>query len=293
MGNARTFLINWAMARQNHWHILLRIEDLDGPRIKPWARDQAVQDLQWLGIDWDESVGCQLEDLLPYEQALDYLKQRDLIYPCTCTRKEIKEALSAPHVDDHELRYRGTCQNLAKPQTDKPAAWRVRIPDKPLHWTDAFMGEQTTDVQQQVGDFVVAAKSGLPAYQLAVVVDDARQKVTEVVRGDDLIRSAARQQWLYQFLDVGPLPRYWHLPLVLGEDGHRLAKRHGDSRLSFYREQGISVNRIIGLLAYWSGIGSVRQPMTAPQFCEAFDIGNLPTGPVVFSQEDHTWLHDS
>jgi glutamyl-tRNA synthetase len=293
LGNARTFLINWALAKQNHWQIVLRIEDLDSPRVKPWAKQQAIDDLQWLQMDWDSYVGFQLDDLSPYEQAMDDLRNKQLIYPCQCTRKEIVQAQSAPHDDDHELCYPGICRPMdmaAVPKTAPDSAWRVIASDQEITYTDAFAGEQSHNVAQQVGDFVIATKAGLPAYQLAVVVDDHRQGVTDIVRGDDLLRSAARQMWLYQCLGHDPLPTYWHLPLVLGQDGRRLAKRHGDTRLSYYRDGGTPAEKIIGLIAYWSGVQSQREPMSANEFAQRFDINKLSNDPVTFTDEDDQWL---
>lgn len=162
-----------------------------------------------------------------------------------------------------------------------------------MAFDDEFVGHQSIPVQQQVGDFVIQSKANLPSYQLAVVVDDARQGVTDVVRGDDLIRSAGRQLWLYRFLaevlETGP-PRYWHLPLVVGEDGRRLAKRHGDRRISYYREQGVGPERIIGLIARWCGVAGERTAMTAEQFRDGFDLSKLPRETAIFTQEDHAWL---
>lgn len=296
LGNARTFLINWAMARQNDWQIVLRIEDLDSPRVKPWAKQQAIDDLRWLGMDWDTYAGYQLDDLSPYEQALAQLHEQHLIYPCRCTRKEVAQAQSAPHDDDHELRYPGLCRPVDMTTLPKrlpdDAAWRLIVPDETVHFSDGFAGEQSHNVQQQVGDFVISTKSALPAYQLAVVVDDARQGVTDIVRGDDLLRSAARQLWLYRYLDLSPIPTYWHLPLVLGPDGRRLAKRHGDTRLSFYRDGGTAPEKIIGLVAIWSGLQSQRAPMSTSEFRIRFDLGKLSHEPVVFTDEDHQWLID-
>jgi glutamyl-tRNA synthetase len=144
-------------------------------------------------------------------------------------------------------------------------------------------------VQQQVGDFLVATKLGIPAYQLAVVVDDARQGVTDVVRGDDLLSSAARQIWVYRLLNLGPPPRYWHLPLVCGEDGRRLAKRHGDTRLAWYRETGINPRRVVGLLASWAGAGE-RREMNAREFARVFDVTKLSKKPVLFTPDEQRWL---
>lgn len=302
LGNARTFLINWAIARQNGWRILMRIEDLDGPRIKADAAASAIDILRWLGIDWDGEPTYQRLDLSAYHHALLTLHRKQLIYPCQCTRKEIEQAQSAPHAEDYELRYPGTCRPTANPLPSASAleqlfstnsqstAWRLRVPNESLCFTDQLHGRQTVNVQMQVGDFIVATKAGLPAYQLAVVVDDARQGVTDVIRGDDLLGSTARQLWLYRLLELAPLPRYTHLPLVLGQDGKRLAKRHGDTRITTYREQGVCPERIVGLLAYWSGVTHKRKPMAASEFVQTFDLAKLSRQPVTFTMEDEAWL---
>ena len=287
LGNARTFLINWALARQNGWRIVLRIEDLDGPRVKPGAAEQAIDVLGWLGMDWDDGPMYQRGDLAPYREALDVLSRKRLTYPCTCTRKDIAAALSAPH--EHELRYPGTCRD--KPPNDGEAAVRVTIPDEAITFDDWFAGPRSINVQQQVGDFVVATKAGLPAYQLAVVVDDARQGVTDIVRGDDLLDSTARQLWLQRFLGAASPPRYCHLPLVLGPDGRRLAKRHGDTRITTYRERGCTAERVVGLLAHWCGIIDEREEMSANQFLDRFDLDRVPRGSITFIEDDDAWLN--
>jgi glutamyl-tRNA synthetase len=316
LGNARTFLINWALARQQGWKIGLRIEDLDTPRVKPGAAAQAVEDLQWLGLDWDDGPTTQLADLSPYRAALDALKHKGVIYPCRCTRSEIAQAVaasaSAPHGDEHELRYPGTCRpamaseyaneyssdDAAAPghppfpsnDSDEPTAWRLLVPDAPVAFRDEFLGAQSFNVQAQVGDFAVATKAGLPAYQLAVVVDDHRQGVTDIVRGDDLLPSAARQMLLYRELGFTPLPRYYHVPLVLGPDGRRLAKRHGDTRLAFYRQRGVSVRRLVGLLAHLCGLTDSPVEMTAVDFAAGFRLLHLSRSAVTFTPDHHAWL---
>lgn len=314
LGNARTFLINWAIARQRGWRIVLRIEDLDGPRVKAGAAEGAIADLRWLGLDWDDGPHFQRGDLAPYHAAFRTLLARGFLYPCTCSRKEIAAAQSAPHDEDHELRYPGTCRHkpfdldaaLHDPAGALPeAAWRLRVPQGRIAFTDTIAGPCVVDVERDVGDFVVATKAGLPGYQLAVVVDDARQGVTDVVRGDDLISSAARQLLIYRLLGcdsppavlsmkdlhaVGKEPTYWHLPLVIGEDGRRLAKRHGDSRVAAYREAGVSPERIVGLLAHWSGVTAEPTVMSARQFLVSFDASLLPLTPAVFNPRHHAWL---
>lgn len=289
LGNARTFLLNWAIALQRGWRIALRIDDLDGPRVKAGADRGALEDLRWLGLDWDGQPLYESADLSPYSAALARLSEAGAIYPCTCTRREIEQAQSAPHGDEHELRYPGTCRGKTGGDV-QTVAWRVIVPDEPIAFTDQLHGPQTVNVQQQVGDFIVATKASLPSYQLAVVIDDARQGVTDVVRGDDLLASTARQILLYRLLQITPLPTYWHLPLVLGPDGRRLAKRHGDTRLAWYREAGVKPERIVGLIAFWSGIRNERAPMTAQAFLSAFDLDRLSRESTIFSQEDHRWL---
>ena len=298
LGNARTFLVNWAIARQRGWEIVLRIEDLDGPRIKAGAAEDAIDLLGWLGIDWDEGPHYQLNDLKPYEQALGKLAEDGAIYPCRCTRKQIEAAsLSAPHVGEHETCYPGTCRpadavSISTDQLDEQdVAWRVRVPAGEIGFVDEFTGRQQFDVQRTVGDYLVCTKAGLPSYQLAVVIDDARQGIDQIVRGDDLLASTSRQILLYEMLQLGPSPAYTHLPLVIGTDGRRLAKRHGDSRLSHYRQQGATAERIVGLLAEWCGCGP-RRETTADEFLEQFDIGRLSPEAVVFEPTDDVWLLD-
>ncbi|MCA9231860.1 MAG: tRNA glutamyl-Q(34) synthetase GluQRS, partial [Planctomycetales bacterium] len=218
LGNARTFLVNWAIARQRGWEIVLRIEDLDGPRVKEGTAELAVELLAWLGLDWDEGPYYQRDDLSPYLAATKQLVRSGHVYPCRCTRKEVQQAtLSAPHGDQHELRYPGTC----RPQQSEVdtallgvegVAWRVCVPAGKTDFQDSFCGKQTYDIGETIGDFLVGTKLGLPSYQLAVVVDDARQGIDQVVRGDDLLSSTPRQILLYELLGLSRLPNYTHLP---------------------------------------------------------------------------------
>lgn len=296
LGNARTFLVNWALARQRGWDIVLRIEDLDGPRIKAGATEQAIELLEWLGLDWDEGPYFQLHDLTAYEAALKQLAEQREIYPCRCTRKELEAAsLSAPHGHEHDLRYPGNCRPAEGEQVDvgllgeSGVAWRISVPDEAIFFDDAFAGRQEFNVQQTVGDFLVATKAGLTSYQLAVVIDDARQGVDQVVRGDDLLASTPRQMLLYERLGLGEPPTYTHVPLVIGEDGRRLAKRHGDSRLVHYREQGVAAERVLGLLAEWCGLGP-RAEISADEFSDRFQLAKLTSEPIVFTAADDAWL---
>jgi glutamyl-tRNA synthetase len=292
LGNARTFLVNWALARQSGWRLLMRIEDLDGPRIKPEAEKGALEDLAWLGLDHDGPVLRQSDNLEPYRHAMRLLAEHGRAYACSLTRKQIEQAASAPHADEHELRFpphlrpaEGEGRRFDREDTN----YRFLLADEAVPIDDAFRGPSIHRPFQEVGDFVVWTRRGVPAYQLAVVVDDARQGVSEVVRGDDLLPSAARQTLLYRALDLAP-PRFWHLPLVLGPDGRRLAKRHGDTRLVTYRRAGVRPERIIGLLAAWSGLIDGPREMTAADFRDRFILDRLPRAPITFTTDDHEWL---
>ena len=299
LGNVKTFVLNWLLARQRGWRVVMRIDDLDGPRVKPEAAERALDLLGWLGLEWDGPVLRQSEDLSVYRDALQTLEARGLTYLCPATRSEIQAAASAPHEDEHEQRYPG----LYRPRIvdgvrvmrefppDADTAVRLLAPDREVAYRDEWAGPQRTNVQQHVGDFIVQTKAGLPSYQLATVVDDARQGVTHIVRGEDLLRSVPRQQLVYDALGLGPLPRYYHLPLVYGPDGHRLAKRHGDTRAARYREAGVSAPRLLGLVGYWSGVLPQREEASLDTLLARLEAADpLPGEAVTFSQEDEQWL---
>ena len=246
LGNARTFLVNWLLARQRGWRIVLRIEDLDGPRIKKNSDQEAIVDLQWLGMDWDEGPVYQSSRLPKYAKAINELSRRGFAYPCICSRREVEQAGSAPHSEEGRSVYSGTCRGrfatleAAWQASSKGAAVRFAVPHDPITIEDGFAPPRHYDVARELGDFVIAKADKTPAYQLAVVVDDADMGITHVVRGDDLLDSTPRQLLLYRALGLADkIPDYFHLPLVVGTDGRRLAKRHGDTRLSFYRDRGV------------------------------------------------------
>jgi len=295
IGNARTFLINWALARKQGWRLVMRMEDLDGPRIKKESADQAIDILEWLGIDFDGKILFQSLNLDPYRDAMRVLQQQGLIYQCRLSRKEVQEAAAAPHLSQHEIRYSPELRpndRTAFVFDDEQTNYRLLVQNETILISDEFAGEAEFRPSDEVGDFVIWTKSGTPAYQLAVVVDDARQGVTDVVRGDDLLSSAARQELIYQALGL-KAPKWWHLPLVIGEDGRRLAKRHGDTRLVTYKKEGVSAKRVIGVLAALSGICETPVEMSAAQFKDAFEIEDLNSEPVVFGEDLRKWLVDS
>lgn len=292
LGNARTFLVNWALARRNGWEIVLRIEDLDGPRVKPGAIEGTLDILRWLGIDWDVGPIVQSHDLRPYTDAMESLASRGLAYPSELTRGEIEAAASAPQEGVHEIAFPASLRPEARARAfdQLETNWRFVTPDEVVRFDDAFAGAQEHAPARTVGDFVIWTKRGQPSYQLAVVVDDARQGVTDIVRGDDLLDSAARQLLLYRALRLAPEPGFLHLPLVRGSDGKRLAKRHGDTRLDAYRARGVSPERVIGLVASWCGFGGAPSTLSASEFRAGLDLTRIPRESITFSPENDAWL---
>jgi glutamyl-tRNA synthetase len=293
LGNARTFLINWLIARQRGWKIVLRIEDLDGPRIKRGADAAAMADLRWLGIDWDEGPIYQSQRAPLYSAAIRKLLDSGHAYPCVCTRKEAALASSAPHAEDGAGVYPGTCRGRfgsveqARAASGREPAIRFIVHDEPIEFVDAFCGAvRFESPATQLGDFVIAKADGSAAYQLAVVIDDADMGITQVVRGDDLIDSTPRQILLYRALGLAMhIPTYTHLPLVVGSDGRRLAKRHGDTRLSHYHALQIPAAHILARLADWCGI-SAGYSVSLHDLLSHFDIKELSHDRIVLNPDE-------
>ncbi|MCP3919987.1 MAG: tRNA glutamyl-Q(34) synthetase GluQRS [bacterium] len=282
LGHARSFLLAWWHARSRGGKVLLRMEDLDAPRVKPGMADAALFDLEWLGLDWDGEVVWQSRRTELYEQALSRLEARDLVYPCICTRREIAEAQSAPHAD--AARYPGTCRGRfrsiadARAQSGREPALRLHVAPGELEFKDALHGRIVEDVARTVGDFPVATRSGAAAYQLAVVVDDAQQGVTEVVRGDDLLPSTARQALLQELLSL-PHPSWLHVPLVQDANGRRLAKRADDVSLAQLRESGLDPGEVVAWAARASAQPGPERGL-AGDYLDSFDLALLPLSPV-------------
>jgi glutamyl-tRNA synthetase len=276
--------------------MLLRVEDLDGPRVKPQATAAATADLKWLGLRWEKPVMYQSQRELIYQSALEQLIAQGQAYPCVCSRKDIEMAAGAPHTDDPVRVYPGTCRSRwasareARDKTSRPVAWRVRVEDAEIEFEDVFAGIRRFNLAETCGDFVVFRGQGLAAYQLAVVVDDAAAGVDRIVRGHDLLESAARQIHLRRLLGLRPEPKYWHLPLVIGPDGRRLAKRHGDTRIAHYRELGCTRERMLGLLGYWSGLLENRMESDLDDLQQRFDPARIPREEMFFTADDDAFL---
>jgi glutamyl-tRNA synthetase len=301
LGNARTFLVAWLSVRSRGGRLVLRMEDLDHPKVKAGTDRAALDDLRWLGLDWDEGpdVGgphapyVQTQRVAHYAGALARLQAQDRVYPCVCSRRDVESGQSAPHAGEDGLCYDGACRgrfaSYAEAQSGlapgRLPAWRFRVPDgTEVAFVDGLAGPQCQRVDEAVGDFVIARHPAGAGYMLAVVVDDAAMEITEVVRGDDLLPATHRQLLLYRALDLSP-PTFVHVPLVVSADGRRLAKRHGDTRLAALRRQGIPPERVVGLLAWWCGWAAWGEELTLRELLSRYDLARLPRAPAVLTDE--------
>ncbi len=289
LGNARTALLSWLAAQAADGDWLMRVEDLDGPRVRQGMEARILDELRWLGLDWDEGpdmggpVGPYRQSQLGarYAEALKALRAARRAYPCFCSRAEIAAAVAAPHgPSDEGPRYPGTCRGLTPAEVtrrggERRPAWRLAVEPGAVTFEDGVHGPQAFDVAGATGDFVVMRADGIAAYQLAVAVDDAAMGITDVVRGDDLLPSTARQLLVYRALGL-PAPRFAHVPLVVGEDGERLAKRHGALSLGELRERGADPRAVVGLLASLSGLAEPGARCWPKDLVAGFDLGRLP-----------------
>jgi len=306
LGNARSFLIAWLSVRSQGGRLVMRMEDLDHPKVKPGAAEAIFEDLRWLGLDWDEGpdVGgpsgpyVQTQRRGLYREALGRLQAAGRVYPCVCSRADVTGAQSAPHAEDGQaLRYPGTCRGRFASWDDAVAAlpanrlpvWRFRVDAGVSEFEDVFYGRHMLDPSEVTGDFALARDPDGASYMLAVVVDDAEMGVTEVVRGDDLLDATHSQLALQQALGLSP-PRYMHVPLVVAGDGHRLAKRHGDTRLVALREAGLLPEQIVGLLAWWCGWAAFGEHLMPAELVSRYDLTTLAHGPVVLTQDIKEFL---
>lgn len=261
LGGAWTALASWVWARREGGECVLRVEDLDPPRILRDAEERILEDLAWLGFDWDGGILHQSDRDDLYEAALGALTRKGLVYPCDCSRAEIALAASAPH-EGEELVYPGTCRDKDRGRgMRRTPSLRVRAPDETIAFDDVLAGHVEQNLARDVGDFVLRRGDGAFAYQLAVVLDDVGQQVSVVVRGADLLASTARQIWLARTLGCDP-PRYAHIPMVVAPDGSRLEKRKQSPTVRALRKAGLSAERVVGELALGLGLAPTNDPIT-------------------------------
>ena len=283
VGNLRTALLAWLFARSAGARFLMRVEDLDRSRVRPGIEEAQLADLRAVGLDWDGPVVRQSERMGLYEEAIVRLDAEGLLYPCYCTRAEIRAAVSAPHGLSAADRYPGTCRELTaaeraeKEAAGRPPALRVRAEGARIAFEDRLLGHQ----EGAADDFVVRRNDGAPAYQLAVVVDDADGGIGEVVRGADLADSTPRQILLCGLLGL-PAPRYAHAPLVLGPDGQRLAKRQGAVTLEDRAAYGERPDAVLAWMVRSLGLAGPGERPGVDDLLARFDPDRIPREPTVW-----------
>ena len=306
LGNAWAFWAAWLDARSYGGECVLRLEDIDPARSREEYVEALLRDLAWLGLDWDCGPGAKNGATDPalffqskrsalYQEALRFLDDKGLVYPCYCTRKELRDIAGAPHVDDTGAPYPGICRTLTDAGKARHEAagrhysMRLLCPER-THWqfTDRLQGTQTMTLEQCGGDFALRRSDGVFAYQLAVVVDDIAMGVTSVVRGKDIVVSTPRQMYLYSLFNA-QAPQYAHLPLVTDDSGERLAKRHASLTLASLREAGVRPETLLGWLAAASGLRERFAPLLAMEGTAGFSFSairaeqlRLPPDPLNF-----------
>jgi len=294
LGHARSFLLAYWSARRQQGRLVLRLEDLDVERSAERYVDAALRDLEWLGLDWDGAPRRQSAGLERIRGVATTLFELDRAYPCTCTRADLRAAVTAPQEGVSELRYSGRCRGrfssleAAKAETGIDAALRFAVPNAPTTVNDAFLGSSDVDVSAECGDFLILRRDKIPSYQLAVVVDDAADGVTEVVRGDDLYSSAARQHLLQCALSYSS-PLWLHVPLVVDDQGRRFAKRTNALSLESLRNSGVDPRSIVGWVARHSGWPTLARA-TAAELVGSFDWSRVPRNRVRFAPDAYATL---
>lgn len=282
LGNVFSALLSWLSARAQGGTWLLRIEDIDPQRSRHEYADMLMDDLQWLGLEWDGKPCWQSQRGDIYARYLQQLTEAGLIYPCYCTRADIL-ATQAPHESDGRVVYKGTCRDLPPGARKGPAALRMKVPDEGrgiVTFTDGHYGTHTVDLTTQCGDFIVRRKDGAWAYQLAVVVDDALMGINEVVRGRDLLLSSPQQIYLAQQLGFTP-PRFTHLPLLCNTAGQRLSKRDKSLDMGCLRQR-FKPNQIIGLLAHAAGLQPTPDAVSVQSLVKTFSWNKVVTADITF-----------
>jgi len=295
LGNLFSSLLAWLSAKAAGGRVVLRIEDLDTQRCTRAYADRLEADYRTLGLVWDEggSLGgphgpyYQSRRGELYAAALEALRQKGLVYPCFCTRAQL-HAASAPHREDGQMVYSGVCRTLTPDQVAqrvrmRAPALRLRVPDREIGFQDGHLGRYSENLERNCGDFLLRRSDGLWAYQLAVVVDDAAMKITQVVRGSDLLSSTPRQLYLYDLLGLTP-PHFYHVPLLLSPDGRRLSKRDGDLSLDFLLARRTPAD-IIGKLAYLAGLNPTAGPRTPESLLPDFSWEKVPKADIFVPEE--------
>lgn len=297
LGNVWTAFLAWLQVRQQKGTLILRIEDIDEQRSKPEYTQALLEDLAWLGLDWDEGPGkggpygpyIQQERYSLYEKALQELQAKHLLYPCYCSRARL-QAIGAPHEGEHRL-YDGHCYGMPEEQRrqmDRKPSWRIHVPHVSVSFTDGSYGPFSDYLPRVCGDFVVRRADGLYAYQLAVAVDDGSMGITHVLRGRDLLSSTAQQIWLMEVMGYTP-PSYTHVPMLIDASGNRLSKRQQGITVRSLRDRGVQADAILSALALAGGLVSERRLYHKGELLRLCNFQTMTTHDIVLGD---TWLDE-
>ena len=284
LGNVFAALLSWLSPKSKDGGWILRMEDLDTLRTKAEYAELLRSDLRWLGLDWDEETEPQSARSAVYDRYFDQLREKDLLFPCYCTRSQLHN-VNAPHLSDGTYVYAGTCRDLTDAQRaaqKRQPSWRVKVPDREFALTDLVQGPYRENLLTDCGDFVVRRADGVYVYQLAVTVDDGESGVTEVVRGWDLLGSAPRQMYLQELFGFDH-PAYAHIPMLMAPEGRRLSKRDQDLDMGALRLR-LKPEQLIGVLAHAAGLTETAQPISAKELATVFDWSKVSGKEIVVTE---------
>ena len=284
LGNVFAPLRSWLRPQSRGGDWILRMEDLDTLRTKAEYAELLRDDLRWLGLDWDEETEAQSLRSAVYDRYFEELKEKNLLFPCYCTRSQLHN-VNAPHLSDGTYVYAGTCRNLTEAQRAEKKrlpSWRVMVPDREFALTDLVQGDYRENLLTDCGDFVVRRADGVYVYQLAVTVDDGESGVTEVVRGWDLLGSAPRQMYLQELFGFAH-PEYAHIPMLMAPEGRRLSKRDQDLDMGALRNR-LKPEQLIGVLAHAAGLTETAAPISAKELATIFDWSKIQGKEIVVTE---------
>ena len=284
LGNVFAALLSWLSPKSRGGDWILRMEDLDTLRTKAEYAELLRDDLRWLGLDWDEETEAQSLRSAVYDRYFEELREKDLLFPCYCTRSQLHN-VNAPHLSDGTYVYAGTCRNLTeaeRAEKKRLPSWRVMVPDREFALTDLVQGDYRENLLTDCGDFVVRRADGVYVYQLAVTVDDGESGVTEVVRGWDLLGSAPRQMYLQELFGFSH-PEYAHIPMLMAPEGRRLSKRDQDLDMGALRNR-LKPEQLIGVLAHAAGLTETAAPISAKELATIFDWSKIQGKEIVVTE---------
>lgn len=286
LGNVFAALMSWLSPKSKGGAWILRMEDLDTQRTKAEYAELLRDDLRWLGLTWDQETQPQSARSETYDRYFELLREKNLLYPCYCTRSQLHN-VNAPHLSDGTYVYAGTCRNLTEEQRKaqkRAPSWRVQVPDREFAFTDLVQGGYRENLLTDCGDFVVRRADGVYVYQLAVTVDDGEAGVTEVVRGWDLLSSAPRQMYLQELFGFDH-PAYAHIPMLMAPEGRRLSKRDQDLDMGALRRR-LKPEQLIGVLAHAAGLTASAEPISAIELAAVFDWEKIQGREIVVTDID-------